>query len=44
MGNSMELPQKIKNRATIRSSNSTPESVLEANENTNSKIYAPQCS
>ena len=40
-GKHMELPQKIKNRATIRSSNSTPESVFEANGNVNPKIHAP---
>ena len=40
----MELPQKIKNKATKRSGNSTLESVFEANENTYPKIHAPQCS
>ena len=37
MKNSMEIPQNIKNRATIQSSNSTPG--YEENENANSKIY-----
>ena len=33
--NSMEVPQKIKNRTTIQSGNSTPGYLSEENENTN---------
>ena len=32
MGNSMEIPQKIKNRTTTQSSNSTPGYLLKGNE------------
>ena len=39
MENSMEVPQKIKNRTTIWSSNSTSEYLSEENENTNLKRY-----
>ena len=35
MENSMEIPQKIKNRATIWSNNSTPGNLSEENENAN---------
>ena len=41
---SMEFPQKMKNRTTIQSGNSTPGNILEKHENTNKKIYASQCS
>ena len=37
MENSVEVPQKTKNRTTIQSSNSTSENVSEKNENTNLK-------
>ena len=37
--NSMKVPQKIKNRTTIRSSNSTSGYLSEENENTNLKRY-----
>ena len=39
MENSMEVPQKIKNRTTIQSSNSTSGYLSEENKNTNSKRY-----
>ena len=39
MGNSMEIPQKIKNRTAIWSSNFTSEYLPEENKNTNSKWY-----
>ena len=39
MKNSMEVPQKTKNRTTIQSSNSTPGYISRKNENTNSKRY-----
>ena len=35
----MEFPQKIKNRTTILSSNSTPRYLTKENKNTNSKRY-----
>ena len=37
--NSMEVPQKTKNRNTIQSSNSTTEYLPKENGNTNSKRY-----
>ena len=39
MENSMEVPQKIKNRTTIWSSNSTSGNISKGNKNTNSKRY-----
>ena len=39
MENSMEVPQKTKNRITIWSRNSTPRYIAEENKNTNSKRY-----
>ena len=39
MENSMEFPQKVKNRTIIQSSNSTTGHLSEKNENTNSKRY-----
>ena len=39
MENSMEIPQKIKNRTTTQSSNCTPGYLSRENKNTNSKIY-----
>ena len=39
MENSMEVPQKAKNRTTIWSRNSAAGKILEENENTNSKRY-----
>ena len=39
MWNSMEVPQKIKNRAAIWFNNSTSEYLSKENKNTNSKIY-----
>ena len=39
MENSMEVPQKIKNRTTIQLSNSTSGYFSEENKNTNSKRY-----
>ena len=39
MENSMEFPQKIKNRTTILSSNSTTGYLPEENENSNSNRY-----
>ena len=39
MENSMEIPKKIKNTTTIRSSNSTPGYLSKENENTNLKRY-----
>jgi len=39
MENSMEVPQKIKNRTTIVSSNPTSGYLFEGNKNTNSKRY-----
>ena len=39
MENSMEIPQNIKNRTTIWSSNSTSGYFSEENKNTNSKRY-----
>ena len=39
MENSMEIPQKIKNRATIWSSYPTPGYLCKENENTNLKRY-----
>ena len=39
MENGMEVSQKIKNRTTMWSSNSTPEYISEENENTNLKRY-----
>ena len=39
MENSMELPQKIKNRTAIWPSNSTPEYLTKENNNMNSKRY-----
>ena len=35
----MEVPQKIKNRTTIQSNNSTPGYLPKENENTNSERY-----
>ena len=43
MENNMEVPQKIKNRTTVRSGNSTPGYLSEENENTNSKRYMHPC-
>ena len=43
MENSMEIPQKIKNRITIRFSNSTFEYLSKENEDTNSKRYVYPC-
>ena len=37
--NSMEVPEKTKNRATIQSNNSIPGYLSKENENTKSKIY-----
>ena len=37
--NSMEVPEKIENRATIQSNNSIPGYLSKENENTKSKIY-----
>ena len=37
MENNMQIPQKVKNRSTIRSSNSTPGYLSKENRNTNSK-------
>ena len=39
MENSMEIPQKTKNRTTITSSNSTPGYLYEENKNINLKRY-----
>ena len=39
MENSMEVPQKFRHRTTTWSRNSTSGSLLEENENTNSKRY-----
>ena len=39
MENSMEVPQKLKNRTTIPSSNFTLEYLSKENKNTNSKRY-----
>ena len=39
MENNMEMPQKIKNRIAMWSSNSTSGYLFEENENTNSKRY-----
>ena len=45
MENSMEFPQKTKNRTTIWSSNSTPGYISQkTQEHLFEKIYAPQCS
>ena len=40
MGNSIEIPQKIKNKTAIWFSNSTFEYLPEENKNTNEKRYA----
>ena len=42
MENSMEVPQKIENRATIRSNSSLLEYLYKENENTNWKGYLLQ--
>ena len=39
MDNSIEIPQNIKNRTTMWSSNSTPGYMSEENQNTNLKRY-----
>ena len=39
MKNSMDFPQKVKNRTTIWSSNSTSGNISKVNENTNLKRY-----
>ena len=39
MENSMEIPQKTKNRTIIHSSNSTPVYISKENENSNLKRY-----
>jgi len=43
MENSMEVPQKTKNRTTMQSSNPTPGHLSRENHNSK-KIHAPQCS
>ena len=43
MENSMEIPQKIKNKTTIWPSYSTSEYLSEEYENTNSKKYMHPC-
>ena len=43
MENNMEVPQKIKNRNIIQSSNSTAGCLTKGNENTNSKRYIKPC-
>ena len=39
MENSIEIPQKIKNRTTISSKNLTPEYIAKGGQETNLKIY-----
>ena len=43
MEKSSEAPEKINNRTTIRSTNSTSEYISEGNKNTNLKRYTHQC-
>ena len=43
MSNSIEMPQKIRNRTTISSSSSTPEYLSEESKSTNSKRYMNSC-
>ena len=43
MEKGMEVPQKIKNRTTMWSSNSTPGYLSKEYENTNLKRYMPPC-
>ena len=43
MEDTMEVPQKTKDRTTIRSNSSTPGYISEENKNANKKKHEPQC-